>query len=58
MTLCTLLFWAFPEFLRSEELGRTVMHFLLMFSPGLDVREEKVAECAAVDTLVNYACVH
>lgn len=35
-----------------------VIHFFLMFSPGLDVREEKVAECTDVDTLVNYACVH
>lgn len=34
------------------------MCFFPMFSPGLDVSKEKDAECAAVDTLVNYACVH
>lgn len=29
-----------------------------MFPPEMDVREEKDAECAAVDTLVNHVCVH
>lgn len=41
-----------------RRIGKNGYVFFPVFSPGLDVREEKDAECAAGDTLVNYACVH